>query len=617
MLKIMVTTYNGQPPERPIVAEFDERGGKIGRASDNTLTLPDVQRYISRTHAVVFFRAGLYLIKDVGTASPVFVNDCQLGTGQEAPIGDGDEIRIAGFSMRVVAEQSERPPGSPTDEWAAAASATANDDPLAAFGAGVSHGDAFADLIPPRQIPAATGSSAPGPGKADTRRPASNRPPLAASPVPTNSVPSPIPEDFDPFADSTPAPPLEPSRLPDDFDLGLGPAGNNQKIDDLFGLASGEGRDPFKTDAPLAEHFDAGGNSASLDPLVAMGMAPAVKPTVFPPQRDNVPELSGSYRFPQATFDGPAVGPQTDRDSDPFTSDRARTAANEKRAYVPPAGHDAAATPTESFSGPTSEASPTEVRGSSVAVGPPSVPDPGVAPDTPARKSDPPSPAINVAQGPLREQPPAARLANQKTTDELLRAYLQGAGVPEVQIPGGLTPELMHLFGQLLRESTQGTIDLLLARATAKRQLRAELTMIVARENNPLKFSPTVEGAMTHLLSPQGRGFMTPLRAIRDAYNDLRSHEVGFIAGMRAALAGVLARFSPAELEKRLTTKTVLDSLLPMNRQAKLWALFEELYTDISAEAEDNFQSLFGREFMRAYEQQIANLEQEERTLKG
>ena len=50
-----------------------------------------------------------------------------------------------------------------------------------------------------------------------------------------------------------------------------------------------------------------------------------------------------------------------------------------------------------------------------------------------------------------------------------------------------------------------------------------------------------------------------------------------------------------------------------MNRQAKLWVLFGELYAEIFKEAEDNFHSLFGREFVRAYEAQIAELEREER----
>jgi FHA domain-containing protein len=209
-----------------------------------------------------------------------------------------------------------------------------------------------------------------------------------------------------------------------------------------------------------------------------------------------------------------------------------------------------------------------------------------------------------------------AAAIGEKATYKLLAAFLEGAGIPAVHITGGLTPQLMHVLGKLFRENTRGTMDLLAARAAAKQQLRIGVTVIVARENNPLKFSPNVESAMTHLLAPHGPGFMTPTSAVRNAYNDLRSHEVGFLAGMRAALAGVLNRFSPQELEKRLTHKTVLDSLVPLNRDAKLWALFEELYAQISSEAEDNFHELFGREFMRAYEEQIARLETEDRAPK-
>ena len=33
---------------------------------------------------------------------------------------------------------------------------------------------------------------------------------------------------------------------------------------------------------------------------------------------------------------------------------------------------------------------------------------------------------------------------------------------------------------------------------------------------------------------------------MRDAYDDLRAHQFGFLAGMRAALEGMLKRFDPA-----------------------------------------------------------------------
>jgi FHA domain-containing protein len=85
------------------------------------------------------------------------------------------------------------------------------------------------------------------------------------------------------------------------------------------------------------------------------------------------------------------------------------------------------------------------------------------------------------------------------------------------------------------------------------------------------------------------------------------------MAGMQAALSGVLMRFNPEQLEKRLAQKSVMDSLLPMNRRAKLWDLFAEMYSDISKEAEEDFHALFGKEFLRAYEAQIAMLDQEDK----
>ena len=60
---------------------------------------------------------------------------------------------------------------------------------------------------------------------------------------------------------------------------------------------------------------------------------------------------------------------------------------------------------------------------------------------------------------------------------------------------------------------------------------------IAAQANNPLKFSPSVEVALDHLLGTGVmRGFMGPTEAMRDAYTDLRAHEFGVMVGMRAAL---------------------------------------------------------------------------------
>ncbi|MDE2160691.1 MAG: type VI secretion system-associated FHA domain protein TagH, partial [Burkholderiales bacterium] len=194
--------------------------------------------------------------------------------------------------------------------------------------------------------------------------------------------------------------------------------------------------------------------------------------------------------------------------------------------------------------------------------------------------------------------------------DALLAALQEGLATPGLRLDA-LTPDLMRLIGVLLRESTRGTVELLVARAALKRELRAEMTMIVARENNPLKFSPTVEVALNHLLGPTTPGFMAAAPALRDAYDDLRAHQMGVMAGMRAALEGVLQRFDPRQLEAKLTHRSALASLIPATRKARLWELFTELFGQLQTEAEDDFDELFGRAFLRAYEEQLQRLQRE------
>jgi type VI secretion system FHA domain protein len=205
---------------------------------------------------------------------------------------------------------------------------------------------------------------------------------------------------------------------------------------------------------------------------------------------------------------------------------------------------------------------------------------------------------------------PAAGVAAAAASDDaaLLAALLEGLQAPELRLQP-LDAEAMRRLGALLREAVRGTLELLVARAALKREMRAELTMIVARENNPLKFSPTVEVALQHLLGPASPGFMPAVPALRDAFDDLRAHQLGVMAGMRAALDGVLQRFDPQQLEAKIAKRGKIGNLIPAARKARLWELFEELYGQLSSEAQDDFEELFGKAFVRAYEAQLARLE--------
>jgi type VI secretion system FHA domain protein len=218
-----------------------------------------------------------------------------------------------------------------------------------------------------------------------------------------------------------------------------------------------------------------------------------------------------------------------------------------------------------------------------------------------ARQPAPPAPA--VADKAPKDTAPERAAAD----DAMVEALYSGLGMA-VPPPTERSPQRMQLIGELLRESLAGTLGLLAARTIAKRELGASATMLQTRGNNPLKFSPNVDAALTHLLGPPLRGFIGPRDAVHDAFGDLRAHQVAVLAGMRAALEAVLERFDPVALEARLARKGMWDHLLPVNRRAKLWEQFGEQYAEILREVEDDFDSLFGNAFLQAYEAQLAEL---------
>jgi len=191
---------------------------------------------------------------------------------------------------------------------------------------------------------------------------------------------------------------------------------------------------------------------------------------------------------------------------------------------------------------------------------------------------------------------------------ELAQAFLEAAGLDNARITPEAAPDLMRLFGGLYREIVTGLMDVLRARSSLKNEFRMQHTMISAKENNPLKFSGRVEEAIEHLVFNRGSGFLPPEAAFKEAFQDVADHQTAMVVGMRAAFESLLRRFDPEQLQQRVNKGKKIGNLLPVNRKASCWERYEELYADIAAAAEDDFQGLFGDEFTRAYEEQVARL---------
>jgi FHA domain-containing protein len=563
MIHIAVITRQGAPAGQAIAADFGANGGTIGRADTNTLVLDDPDRTVSRVHAQVLCRDGHYFVIDRGS-NPMQCNGVSLGSGKEAALADGARLVIGSFELTVrvqAARAAATPAGAPVipDTMLGA--------PLKAPPNTPSSDDPFADLLAGLSSPAAAMA-------APATRPAAASPDSLLFPDPMASGSRNAQADqVDPFANLL-GPAASSFRSAgagalDDFsDLGAPPAhGKAAGIDDLFGgmgAGGGIGGDPLAL-SPLADPLLQPNTASDADPLAALQRA---APATANPRADHLPIDQFGFNPPKAiTPPAPAPAPAP---------------------VMPPAPF---AQPVQSL------AQFDDMTGQPIRI---------VGPESSGKPVEPLPPPVRVAPPPPAPRA-AAPLERTASDDELLAAFLRGIASTH-QAPEMLTPGLMERIGSMLRSATEGTLQLLLTRQEFKREVRAEVTMIAAQANNPLKFSPTVEVALAHLLGPGVRGFMPPEAAMRDAFDDLRAHQFGVMVGLRAALAHVIARFEPAELEKKISARTALDALFSANRKAKLWDQFVALYGGIASEAEDDFHTLFGKAFLQAYEEQMARL---------
>ena len=216
---------------------------------------------------------------------------------------------------------------------------------------------------------------------------------------------------------------------------------------------------------------------------------------------------------------------------------------------------------------------------------------------------------MRMLQASTPASPPASFEPGVDATDhEALRlAFLRGAGLPDAAEGSTIevNAEWMAHLGALLRAAAEGTLALLNSRAVTKRSIRAEGTRIAPQENNPLKFAPDGTEALAMLLKLHSpRGFLDPVDALNDAHDDLQVHQLALLAGMRAAVFELISRLGPSALEASDAQSGGLNRLFPDAHDAALWRRHCEQHAHLLEHFDESFQTVFGREFVRAYEEQ-------------
>jgi type VI secretion system protein ImpI len=174
--------------------------------------------------------------------------------------------------------------------------------------------------------------------------------------------------------------------------------------------------------------------------------------------------------------------------------------------------------------------------------------------------------------------------------------------------PESVPPEMAATLGLILRTVVQGVVEVLRARAEFRNQFRLPVTRVQMSENNPLKFAVNAEDALSSLLRRRNAGYLGPLEAFEDAFNDIRFHQLAVLAGMRAGFEGVMSRFEPQKLQQEFDKRLKRGALLSVASKLRYWDLYTDLFEEMASDPDTTFRRLFGEEFAMAYERQLEEL---------
>lgn len=213
-----------------------------------------------------------------------------------------------------------------------------------------------------------------------------------------------------------------------------------------------------------------------------------------------------------------------------------------------------------------------------------------------------PAPAPPVLQAAAPLAPPPAAPAG--ALEQAVAAFVEGAGLRGTA--QGDPAETLRGLGEAFRAMVVGLRRMMMARAAIKGEFRIEQTIIRPAGNNPLKFSADDEDALAGLLGIGRRSDMSARDAVADALRDMRLHELAVSAAMQQAVHHLVGELAPAQAASKVEPKA-LDGL-PGRRKARSWDAYQALHATITQALADDFDSVFGKSFARAYERAMAEV---------
>jgi type VI secretion system protein len=214
-----------------------------------------------------------------------------------------------------------------------------------------------------------------------------------------------------------------------------------------------------------------------------------------------------------------------------------------------------------------------------------------------------PAPKAGTAPAKAPAAPAPASAAGSPSASAAIDAFFRGAGLAAQKIDEREAEQMLHRLGQLMREMIVGLNENLHLRADQKSTLRIPNTTIQPQNNNPLKFSASVDEALTNLLFRQSSEYLQAVEAVREAFTDIKLHQQLVLASLRTAVSDYIGRLDPDDLENKFTNGK-RGGLMSAANKLKYWDLYKDLYQVVTQGQQGQLPQQFLEEMARAYEQE-------------
>jgi type VI secretion system FHA domain protein len=184
-----------------------------------------------------------------------------------------------------------------------------------------------------------------------------------------------------------------------------------------------------------------------------------------------------------------------------------------------------------------------------------------------------------------------------------LQAFCRGAGVEVERLPPDAQTRLLHLAGQLFRETLVGLKELDRSRNDTRNRYRIELP-VDPDDPRPSLARSTVEDLVIDLFAQHESRRLDAVGWLREGIAEGKTHEVAAAKATRTAFVEFLDRLDPAELEARFERAARRGKARSADK-AQYWELFTTFYRNLIEMPADHLPHTFVEAFAAAYKEYV------------